>query len=151
MKVVVIDGQGGKMGKALIEQLKIVLDDVDVEFYAIGTNGNATAAMMKAGADYGATGERPAIVAARDADLIIGPIGIVVADSFLGELTPAMAAAIGQSPANRLLLPVNRCRSQIIGVRELSMNDMVKLAAIKAREIITERQEKPKSSHPSTG
>lgn len=136
MKVVVIDGQGGKMGKALIEQLKIALNGTGAELYAIGTNGNATAAMMKAGADYGATGENPAIVAARDADLIIGPIGIVVADSFLGELTPAMATAIGQSPAVRLLLPVNRCHSQIIGVRELSMNEMVKLAVEKARELV---------------
>ncbi|MCI8514380.1 MAG: DUF3842 family protein [Lachnospiraceae bacterium] len=138
MKVVVIDGQGGKMGKALIEQLKIALEGVNAELYAIGTNGSATAAMMKAGADYGATGERPAIVAVRNADLIVGPVGIVVADSFLGELTPAMATAIGQSPAVRLLLPVNRCHSQVIGVRELSMNDMVKLAAAKAREIVYE-------------
>ncbi len=128
MKIVIIDGQGGKMGKTLIEQLKLELTNPSIELYAIGTNGNATAAMMRAGADHGATGENPVIVASRDADIIVGPIGIVVADSFLGELTPAMAVAIGQSRAAKFLLPINRCHSQVVGVRDLPMNDMVKLA-----------------------
>ena len=133
MKIVVIDGQGGKMGKALIEQLRSELEGSAAELYAIGTNGNATAAMMKAGADYGATGENPVIVACRDADVIVGPIGIVVADSFLGELTPAMAVAVGQSQAIKVLLPMNRCHSQVVGVRELPMNEMVKMAAAQIR------------------
>ena len=129
MKIVVIDGQGGKIGKALIEQLKASLPEGSAELYAIGTNGNATTAMMRAGADYGATGENAVRVACRDADVIVGPIGIVVADSFLGELTPAMAVAVGQSPAVKYLLPMNRCHSQVIGTRELPMNEMVRLAA----------------------
>jgi hypothetical protein len=139
MKIVVIDGQGGKMGKSLIEQLRAELSGFPVELYAIGTNGNATAAMMKAGADYGATGENPVIVAARDADLILGPIGIVIADSFLGELTPAMASAIGQSRAVKLLLPVNRCHSRIVGARDLPMSELVKLAAAQARAFAEEQ------------
>ena len=97
MKIIVIDGQGGKMGRTVIEQLKSAYPGM--ELYAIGTNSIATSAMLKAGAEYGATGENPAIVNSRDADIIIGPIGIVIADSLMGEITPAMAAAIGASKA----------------------------------------------------
>ena len=89
MKITVIDGQGGKMGRTVIEQLK--KNHPDLTLYAIGTNSTATAAMVKAGADYGATGENPCIVNARDSDIIIGPIGIVFADALLGEITPAIA------------------------------------------------------------
>ena len=107
MKLVIIDGQGGKMGRTVIEQLKKNLPDLEI--YAIGTNSIATSAMLKAGADYGATGENPVIVGARTADIIIGPIGIVIADALMGEITPSMATAIGQSPAYKILIPVNRC------------------------------------------
>ena len=106
MKLVIIDGQGGKMGRTVIEQLKKNLPDLEI--YAIGTNSIATSAMLKAGADYGATGENPVIVGARTADIIIGPIGIVIADALMGEITPSMATAIGQSPAYKILIPVNR-------------------------------------------
>ena len=92
MKIVIIDGQGGRMGKAVIEQLKSSYPEL--ELYAIGTNSIATSAMLKAGASYGATGENPVIVNARNADLIIGPIGIVMADSLMGEITAAMATAV---------------------------------------------------------
>lgn len=129
MKIVVIDGQGGKMGKALIEQLKALLPEDTAELYAIGTNGNATAAMMKAGADFGATGENPITVACRDADVIVGPIGIVIADSFLGEVTPHIAVTIGQSRAAKFLLPMNRCHNRVIGVKEQPLNETVKQAA----------------------
>ena len=86
------------------------------EIIAIGTNSIATAAMLKAGADAGATGENPAIVGSRTADLIIGPMGIVIADSLMGEITPRMAVAIGQSGAKKLLLPVNRCQHYVVAV-----------------------------------
>ena len=110
-KVVIIDGQGGRMGRALVEEIHKLCPGQPL--LALGANTTATAAMMKAGAAMGATGENPVLVACRDADLIIGPIGIVIADSLLGEITPAMAAAIGQSraPENpdscqwKLLLP----------------------------------------------
>jgi len=92
-KITVIDGQGGKMGRSIIEQLKKQFPEQEI--LAIGTNSIATSAMLKAGADYGATGENPVIVAARDSDIIIGPIGIVIADSLHGEVTAAMAAAVG--------------------------------------------------------
>ena len=126
MKIVIIDGQGGRMGKAVIEQLKSSYPEL--ELYAIGTNSIATSAMLKAGASYGATGENPVIVNARNSDLIIGPIGIVMADSLMGEITPKMAVAIGQSPAKKVLIPVNRCQHFVVGCRDVSMGEYVKLA-----------------------
>lgn len=94
------------------------------ELYAIGTNSAATAAMIKAGADYGATGENPVLTACRDADYIIGPLGILAADSLLGEVTPAMAVAVGQSRAQKLLLPISRCNHHVVGVQEASMTSL---------------------------
>ncbi len=125
-KLVVIDGQGGRLGKLLVEAVKN--EGLDLEITAVGTNAVATAAMLKAGADQGATGENPVIVACRDADVIAGPIGIAIADSLLGEVTPAMALAVGQCAALKLLLPVSHCSNQVIGVRSQSMNDMVREA-----------------------
>ena len=123
VKVVIIDGQGGKMGQMIIERIKQA--KLSCELTAIGTNSIATAAMLKAGAGAGATGENPAIVASRDADVIIGPIGIIAADSLLGEITPAMAVAVGQSRAKKLLLPVNLCNNIIVGTGSLSMAKLI--------------------------
>lgn len=124
MKVLIIDGQGGKLGALIVES--IVKEKLDCEIYAVGTNVLATSAMLKAGADNAATGENPVKVLCSDADVIIGPIGITVADALLGEVTPVMATAVGQSKAIKLLLPVSHCNNKIIGVKNLSMNDMVK-------------------------
>ena len=128
----VIDGQGGRMGKSIVEQMK--RNFPEDEILAIGTNSIATAAMLKAGADAGATGENPAIVGCRTADLIIGPLGIVIADSLLGEITPAMAAAIGQSRAKKILLPVNRCQHYVVGCRDLPLGELVLMAVELARQ-----------------
>lgn len=124
MKIVVMDGQGGRMGALLCEKIKKNSQNFPsgTELVAIGTNSAATAAMLKAGADCGATGENPVLVACRDADFIIGPLGIIAADSLLGEVTPAMAVAVGSSPAQKLLLPVNRCNHHVIGVQDYSMS-----------------------------
>ena len=122
MKIVIIDGQGGRMGKAVIEQLKSSYPEL--ELYAIGTNSIATSAMLKAGASYGATGENPVIVNARNADLIIGPIGIVMADSLMGEITAAMATAVSSSSAYKILIPVNRCNHFIAGCQGGSLSDI---------------------------
>ena len=124
MKVLIIDGQGGKLGALIVES--IVKEKLDCEIYAVGTNVLATSAMLKAGADNAATGENSVKVLSGDADVIIGPIGITVADALLGEVTPVMATAVGQSKAVKLLLPVSHCNNKIIGVKNLSMNDMVK-------------------------
>ena len=126
MKILVIDGQGGRIGALLVGRLKAEAGAYEV--YAIGTNGIATSAMMKAGADYGATGENPVIVNCRSADVIVGPLGIVVADSLLGEITPAMAVAVGQSGAQKVLLPINRCNNYVAGARDLPINEMIDVA-----------------------
>lgn len=133
MIIMVIDGQGGKMGKNIVEQLKKRFPED--ELLAIGTNSIATAAMLKAGADAGATGENPAIVGSRRADIIIGPMGIVIADSLLGEITPKMAVAIGQSSAKKVLIPVNRCQHFLVGCKELPLGEYVKLVAEEVEKI----------------
>ncbi len=123
VQITVIDGQGGKLGKQLIEKIKAALPHSMIT--AIGTNATATATMMKGGANNGATGENPVVVASRTADIIVGPIGIVIADSLLGEVTPAMALAVGQSQAKKVLIPVNRCNNLIVGVNDLSVARLV--------------------------
>lgn len=133
MNIMVIDGQGGRMGKSIVEQMK--KNFPEDEIIAIGTNSIATAAMLKAGADAGATGENPAIVGSRTADLIIGPMGIVIADSLMGEITPRMAVAIGQSGAKKLLLPVNRCHHYVVGCRDLPLGEYVRMAVEEVRKI----------------
>ena len=133
-KITVIDGQGGRMGKTIIEQLK--KEFPDQELLAIGTNSIATAAMLKAGADHGATGENPVIVAARDSDIIIGPIGIVMADSLFGEVTPAMALAVGDSPAQKILIPMNGCGVQVAGVEELPLSAYAAQAVERAAAVL---------------
>jgi len=122
-KIVVIDGQGGKLGQMLIEQINS--RQVECEVFAVGTNSIATANMLKSGADYGATGENPVVVNCRDADVIVGPIGIAVADSLLGEVTAAMSVAVGQSSAEKILLPINRCSTYVVGTQNLSVADLV--------------------------
>lgn len=134
-KITVIDGQGGKMGRSIIEQLKKLFPEQEI--LAIGTNSIATSAMLKAGADYGATGENPVIVAARDSDIIIGPIGIVIADSLHGEVTAAMAAAVGRSKAYQILMPVNRCNHRVVGCESLSMNEIISLVLQHVKELLS--------------
>lgn len=119
MKIIVIDGQGGGVGKMLTEKLKTRLPDQPV--MALGTNAMATAGMLRAGADQGATGESAIIYNCRDADIILGPIGIVLAYSMLGELSPAMAQAVGESRAVRILIPVGKCRTKIAGAGEIPL------------------------------
>ena len=123
MKVVVIDGQSGRMGQLFIERAKSA--SLPCQIMAVGTNAIATSAMLKAGADNGATGENPVVVACRTADIIVGPIGILAADSLMGEISPAMAVAVGQSPARKLLLPVNQCNNIVAGVPNLSLGKLM--------------------------
>jgi len=137
-KILIIDGQGGKLGKQLIEAIKTRVKNVEIT--AIGTNGIATATMLKGGADYAATGENPVIVACRNADIIIGPIGIVIADSLMGEITPKMATAIGQSNALRILIPVNKCDNIIAGVPDLSMSALINDTINKLIEFISSEE-----------
>lgn len=134
MKITIIDGQGGKIGKTLIEQLK--RRHPEQELYAIGTNSIATSAMLKAGADYGATGENPCIVNAQDSDIIIGPVGIVFANALLGEITPAIATAVGASKAFKILIPMNRCNHYIVGCEEVGLSEYIRQACEKVDTLL---------------
>ena len=125
-QVVVIDGQSGRMGQLFIERAKAA--GVPCRLLAVGTNAIATSAMLKAGADAGATGENPILVACRTADVIVGPIGILAADSLMGEITPTMAVTIGQAPARKLLLPVNQCNNIVAGTMNLSLSKLMEEA-----------------------
>jgi hypothetical protein len=126
MKVVIIDGQGGKMGAAVISELAGKLPSAEI--VAVGTNSIATSAMLGSKPTAAATGENAVIVNSRDADFIIGPIGIVVADSLHGEISPAMSAAVGQSRAKKILIPVSRCNTYVVGVSEYNLTDYIHLA-----------------------
>ena len=135
-RALVIDGQGGMLGRQMAEATRRLLPEAEIT--AVGTNSIATSAMLKAGADRGATGENSVIVCASDADIIVGPVGIVIADSLLGEITAAMAAAVGRSSAHKILIPVNKCNNIIIGVNDKSTSDLIREAIEKIKEISQE-------------
>lgn len=123
MNILVIDAQGGGIGKQLVSSIKENMPDVVVT--AVGTNSVATSAMLKAGADNAATGENAIVVNSRTADVIVGPIGIVIADALLGEITPLMATAVAQSRAKRILIPINHCDNIVVGVQDLNMKILI--------------------------
>ena len=129
MNILVIDGQGGQLGSQLIKAIQKQFQKATI--VAVGTNAIATAAMLKAGAHQASTGENPVLVACRKADVIIGPIGIVIADALFGEVTPKMAVAVGQADAVRLLLPVNRCDNLVAGVPDLNMTVLIEDVMVK--------------------
>ena len=135
MKILVIDGQGGGLGKQLVAALSARCPQVQLT--AVGTNSLAASAMRKAGAVRTATGENAVVVNCRHADIIVGPIGIVIADALLGEITPAMAAAICQADAKRVLIPVNHCENFVVGVPEMPVSQLVQAAAQKVKELCT--------------
>ena len=137
MNILIIDGQGGQLGAKLVKEISEEFPSASLT--AIGTNAIATTAMLKAGAKKAATGENPAIVASRKADVIIGPLGIVIADSLLGEITEKMALAISKSDSVRILIPMNKCDNIVAGVSETSISALTADAISKLREICRER------------
>lgn len=124
MKIAVIDGQGGGVGRSLVTGIKECYG-TDIEIIALGTNTMATSTMLKAGADAGATGENAIVINAEKVDLITGPIGIILANSMLGELTPAMARAVGESPCEKILIPIQKCRITIAGNESIPMQMLI--------------------------
>lgn len=128
MRILVIDGQGGNIGRQLVKMISEAFPEADLR--AVGTNSIATSNMLKGASISAATGENAAIVGCRKADIIVGPVGIVVADSLGGEVTPKMAVAVGQSDALRILVPMSKCGNMIAGVRETStaalLDDVIK-------------------------
>lgn len=135
-KIVVIDGQGGKLGRLIIEQLKASALAGHFEITAVGTNSIATATMLKAGADNGATGENPVVVNCKNADIVVGPIGIVATDALHGEVTAAMATAIGACRAHKILVPVSRCRITVVGVAPVPAAELVNITVKEVLKLI---------------
>ncbi|MBQ3195757.1 MAG: DUF3842 family protein [Clostridia bacterium] len=137
MNIAIIDGHGGMLGAQLVKEISARYANAVVT--AIGTNSTATAAMLKAGAKNAATGENPVIVACRKANVIIGPIGIVIADSLTGEVTPKMALAVAQSNATRILIPMNKCDNLIAGVKELNTTMLIEDVMTKLSYVICQQ------------
>ena len=126
MEILVIDGQGGRIGQQLVRSILARYPQARV--CAVGTNSMATAAMLKGGAAQGATGENALLVACRRAEVILGPLGIVIADAMLGEISPAMAVAVGQSRAKKILIPMNQCDNLVAGMAGLSVSALLESA-----------------------
>ena len=133
MTILVIDAQGGGIGKQLVTAIKQNIPAAHV--IAEGTNTAATTAMLKAGADEAATGENSVVVGCRRANIIVGPIGIVIADSMLGEITPKMALAVAQSSAARILIPFNHCDNTIVGVSDLNTGTLIQNAVNEIKKL----------------
>ena len=134
MKIVVIDGQGGNIGKQLVKSIKDNFNDVNIR--VIGTNSTATANMLKGGADEGATGENAVIVGCESADIIVGPIGIIIPNALLGEVSEKMASAISKAKAQKVLIPLNKCDVLIAGIQNKSTSELLDDAIKMINDII---------------
>ena len=137
MKLLIIDGQSGRLGAQIIEGLKKAGFPDQHNIVAVGTNALATSGMINAGADQGATGENAVVVQCRSADIIVGPIGITLADAMLGEITPAMATAVGASDAARVLIPSDRCDTYVVGVAPMTRKQQIDAAVAQIMALCT--------------
>jgi len=135
LRIAVVDGQGGGIGKVIVEKLKKELPG-NVVITALGTNSAATVSMLKAGADEGATGENAIIYNAAKVDIIVGVIGIIAANAMMGELTPSIARAISESPARKILIPLNRCNIEIAGIGNESLPQLIDKAVALVKSVI---------------
>ena len=135
LKIIVIDGQGGGIGSLIVKRLRDEFGDI-IEILALGTNATATSAMMKSRADKGATGENAIVLNADRADILIGPLSIMLPNAMLGELTPKMAEAIVLSKAKKYLLPLNQEGVNVIGVEKEPLPHLIEKIAEVARQEI---------------
>ena len=137
MTVLVVDGQGGRLGSQLVKE--IVQRFPEHDLLAVGTNSMATERMLKAGAARAATGENAVAVACRRADVIVGPVGMVIADALLGEVPPVMAEAVGRSGAVRILLPSDKCDTLIAGIGGQGMSALIADAMDKLGVVLAQK------------
>ena len=129
MKIMIVDGQGGGVGRSLVEAMRERY--ADAELIAVGTNAAATSNMMKGGTAVGATGENAVVYNSARVDYIVGPVGIIMANAMLGEITPRMAEAIASADVPVLLIPMSRCNPRIMGVENRKLGDYIKEAVDK--------------------
>ena len=127
MRIMVVDGMGGRIGQEIVTRLRAALPD-DVEILAVGTNSIATSAMMKAGANRGATGENAVRVTVREADVLMGPLSVLMPDSMMGEVTPGMAQALCDSAARRVMLPLTNPRIDLVGITKTPLPHLMEEA-----------------------
>ena len=135
MKILIIDGQGGGVGRSIVAALKAAMPAQPV--VALGTNAQATAAMLKAGADLGATGEGAIRYQCKSADIILGVTGILHANAMLGEITPGIAAAVSLSEARKVLVPLDRCGLLIAGVEKQPLDSLIRKAVELVAEMVS--------------
>ena len=135
MKVVIIDGKGGGIGSQIVERLKALKND-DLEIIALGTNSQATINMLRAGANDGATGENAIVWMSKKADIIVGPMAIIAANSMMGEISPKMAEAVASSDAKKLLLPISKCNFEIVGLENYQLKQLFDELIEKIKEYI---------------
>lgn len=133
MKIAVVDGQGGGIGGAIIKRLREAFGE-SLQIIALGTNSIATAQMMKARANKGATGENAIVRTAPQMDVIVGPIGIVLAQAMMGEVTPAVAEAVADSPALKLLFPLSQEQVEIMGVHPEPLPHLIEKLILRLKE-----------------
>ncbi|MDI6711250.1 MAG: DUF3842 family protein [Bacillota bacterium] len=141
MRIAVIDGQGGGIGRLLVEKLSHVLCYKDAEIIALGTNALATAAMVKAGASEGASGENAIVYNVSRVDIIVGTISVLAAHGMSGEFTPAMAEAVARSPATKVLLHLNRSGIEVVGVPAEPLPHLVDKLIERVRDLIKKQEE----------
>lgn len=136
MRIMIMDGQGGGVGRSLVEALSESLPQA--RLIAVGTNATATANMMKGGTSNGATGENAVIYNSSHVDVIIGPVGIVLANAMLGEITPRMAEAVASSDARLVLIPMNKCHITMVGIENKKLSDYVREGVEVVRKLASE-------------
>lgn len=135
MRIAVIDGQGGGIGRHIVEKLRREFPE-DVEILALGTNALATSVMLKSGANEGATGENAVIYNSPRVDIILGPVSIMFPNAMLGEMTPGMAAAVSSSPAKKVLIPLARSGVEIVGIKSEPLPHMIEDLIARVREFV---------------
>lgn len=134
MRIAVIDGQGGGLGKNIVARIKKEFDNAEI--IGVGTNSIATSSMMKAGATYGATGENAIIYNCKKADVIVGALGVGFANSMHGEISPLMANAVSISDAYKILIPISKCNVSIIGVMEKTMFQYIEDMIVELKKLM---------------
>ncbi|HZL07394.1 MAG TPA: DUF3842 family protein, partial [Coriobacteriia bacterium] len=127
LRVMVVDGMGGRIGQEIVNRLRVAFG-ADVELLAVGTNSAATAAMMKAGANRGATGENAVRITVREADVVIGPLSLLIPDSMMGEVTPLMAESLALCSARKVMLPLTNPRIDLVGITKTPLPHLMEEA-----------------------